>query len=766
MKLRNIFDATPNSTWQVLCESGVGFYIPPYQRQYDWDKEHINRLFEDVVHGLKSLVEDEDSITFLGTLIVIDRAIPPNVDKSQLPGNVRLVIDGQQRLTTILLMNICLHDEIRRRGAKFGQTDEQALKWLYHQTIQVKKQLRKTFEEDMNWGDTGYELYPRIIRAYDDSWSRLKEQAKYKSPIAAFVHGYSNHIYNDNDDKAKQYKGDVSQIDKNDPLLTNYTEISNKLKIVWTGGNSDLEMPDLDEVAARDKFQEAILKAEFPKEVRSILSNEEGNEDFKQLIRLVLFANFLMERVTVTVVSTDNEDYAFDMFESLNTTGEPLTAFETFRPKVIETERLIEYENSPSRNFMRPIEEYMAKFTRAQARHTATSRLLIPFALAETGYKLSSRHSDQRKYLRDQYDKLADIKAQRKFVEHLSHTASFFTDAWKQGENAFQSITLLNKNLVLICMDLLGKVNHDIAISPLIRFYAQIQLAPPDSRAGFVNELEDAIKAITAFFVFWRGIGKQTGYLATEYRELMKTGSDEYENTSQAFCRRPEVGKALENLTAQKLQEALRYILKDRGEITSKDDWVKLSSEKAIYNEHQTLARFLLFAAMHNTTDDEKDPGLRRAARKGALDMLTWEKWQDLTTIEHVAPQDSKGTSWPKSFHEDNELVHNLGNLTLLPQAENTSFGRRPWEEKKEMYCILSSTTTEGLETRLTEAENRGIMLNESTKELLRNGRYFPYLSAICNAEEWSDKFVQKRSKRLAELAWKNIAPWLGFDEE
>ena len=764
MKLRNIFDATPNSTWQVLCESGVGFYIPPYQRQYDWDKEHINRLFEDVVHGLKSLAEDKDSITFLGTLIVIDRAIPPNVDKSQLPGNVRLVIDGQQRLTTILLMNICLHDEIRRRGNKFGQKDEQAFKWLYHQTIQVKKQLRKTFEEDMSWGDEGYELYPRIIRAYDDSWSRLKEQAEYKSPIAAFVHGYSNHIYK-NDDEAKQYKGDVSQIHKNDPLLTNYKEISDKLKIVWIGGNSDLEMPTLDEVADRDQFQEAILKAEFPKEVRSILSNE-GNEDFKQLIRLVLFANFLMERVTVTVVSTDNEDYAFDMFESLNTTGEPLTAFETFRPKVIETERLIEYENSPSRDFMRSIEEYMAKFTKAQERHTATSRLLIPFALAETGHKLSKRHSDQRKYLRDQYDKLEDIKAQRKFVQHLSHTASFFTDAWKQEENTFQSIAFLNKNLVLICMDLLGKVNHDIAIGPLVRFYAQIQLAPPDSRTGFVHELEGAIKAITAFFVFWRGIGRQTGYLATEYRELMKTGSDEPGSTSQAFCRRPEDGEALENLTAQKLQEALRYILKDRGEIASKDDWVKLSSETAIYNEHQTLARFLLFAAMHNTSDDEENLGLRRAAREGVLNILTWEEWKEDLTIEHVAPQDPEGDSWPKSLYGNDELVHNLGNLTLLPQAENTSSGRRPWEEKKEIYRVMSSTTPEEMETRLTEAENREIRLNESTKELLRKGRYFPHLSAICNAEKWDDKFVQKRSKRLAKLAWKNIAPWLGFDEE
>ena len=45
-----------------------------------------------------------------------------------------------------------------------------------------------------------------------------------------------------------------------------------------------------------------------------------------------------MNRVQVVVVSASKEEYAFDMFESLNTTGEPLTAFETFRPRVIEIE--------------------------------------------------------------------------------------------------------------------------------------------------------------------------------------------------------------------------------------------------------------------------------------------------------------------------------------------------------------------------------------------------------------------------------------------
>ena len=37
MELKKIFTAESKSTWDVL-NRGIGFYIPPYQREYDWDE--------------------------------------------------------------------------------------------------------------------------------------------------------------------------------------------------------------------------------------------------------------------------------------------------------------------------------------------------------------------------------------------------------------------------------------------------------------------------------------------------------------------------------------------------------------------------------------------------------------------------------------------------------------------------------------------------------------------------------------------------------
>ena len=761
MELKNIFGATPNSTWQVLCEAGVGYYIPPYQREYNWNKGNIDRLFEDVVHGLQSLVRKEDSITFLGTLIVIDRATLPKADKAQLPSNVRLVIDGQQRLTTILLINVNLHDEIRRRRVKL-KVEEEAFKWLNHKAIEAEKRLQKTFELDMDWGDEEYQWYPRIIRAYEDHWSRSEVEAKYESPIAAFVHGYLKHIRGDN--SKKLYKGESGPIDKTNLVLTNYGVIRGQLRnlVVLNEENQEFDMLSLKDATEKVEFQEAILKAEFPEKVCSILSDE-GNRDFKQLIGLVLLANFLMDRVTVTVVSAYNEDYAFDMFESLNTTGEPLTAFETFRPKVIETEGISEYKSSYSRVLMRPIEDYLGKFNKADDRHTETSRFLTPFALAETGYKLPKRHSDQRGYLRNQYDNKNLSEERHKFLQHMSHTALFIEDTWKKGDNAFESVTFSDKNVVLTCMDLLGKVSHEVAIGALVRFYSQVELSSPEDRKKNVLELEKAIKTVTAFFAFWRGSGKTTGDLAAQYKELMEKGCNEL--GIQAFCRCPTNGEPINILTADKLQKVLRYVLNNRAGINSKEEWGTRLFEEPVYKDRKTLTRFLLFAAMHNTTEDGENLGLRIPGREGLLDMLTWKKWAEDLEIEHIAPQKKPDQSGQEEdLYGKPNLIDCLGNLTLLPKAENISLRNRRWEEKKEIYYIITALSREEQENRLAEVRNRQIVVPDTTVNLIFDGKYYPHLSAIYRASEWDVEFVQKRSKRLAELIWTNIAPWLGID--
>ena len=90
-------------------------------------------------------------------------------------------------------------------------------------------------------------------------------------------------------------------------------------------------------------------------------SNDQYYEHFCHLLRFLIFTRYLNRRMAVTVVIADNENDAFDMFEALNTTGKPLTAFETFKPKVIEREELSKYKETESYKWMTKIEEYLNK---------------------------------------------------------------------------------------------------------------------------------------------------------------------------------------------------------------------------------------------------------------------------------------------------------------------------------------------------------------------------------------------------------------------
>ena len=237
----------------------------------------------------------------------------------------------------------------------------------------------------------------------------------------------------------------------------------------------------------------------------------------------------MMDRVAVTVVTAKNEDYAFDMFEALNTTGEPLTAFETFRPKVIEAEGLTKYDASPSHAWMKAVEEYVGQYDKAQDRHKATTTLLLPYALAETGKKLAKRLTEQRKYLRGGFDDLADLPARREFVQHLSYTADFLRHLWpddKKKRPTLDTDEFPAHDATLLCLDALRGAGHHMPIGLLSRFYALYRTADAIGKPAALREMQEAILAVTAFFVLWRGSRRTTANIDTHYRRVLSDGID------------------------------------------------------------------------------------------------------------------------------------------------------------------------------------------------------------------------------------------------
>lgn len=102
-----------NRPFHQLINGNTQFFIPVFQRDYSWEEEHCLKLWNDL---LMSANKGIDSGHFLGSFVYVD-------SKDTLAGFTRwMVIDGQQRLTTLTILLIALRDFIKKHGTK-GSTD-------------------------------------------------------------------------------------------------------------------------------------------------------------------------------------------------------------------------------------------------------------------------------------------------------------------------------------------------------------------------------------------------------------------------------------------------------------------------------------------------------------------------------------------------------------------------------------------------------------------------------------------------------------------
>ena len=85
--------------FNFLEGSGKSFIIPVYQRDYAWQKENCEKLWNDLL----SLRKSEVKAYFLGSIVIIDAGFQEYS-----------VIDGQQRLTTISLLLLALQNYLKK----------------------------------------------------------------------------------------------------------------------------------------------------------------------------------------------------------------------------------------------------------------------------------------------------------------------------------------------------------------------------------------------------------------------------------------------------------------------------------------------------------------------------------------------------------------------------------------------------------------------------------------------------------------------------
>lgn len=760
--VKEAFSAVSKSIQTFLQVPGQGCYIPAYQREYRWDKNNVDRLFEDIVQGICQLCDRPKTVSFLGTIIAIHDttyATVKPVHREEMPRPVMTIIDGQQRLSTFILLFIALHNHLSRLNAHIEKADTEADEWLTAQTAKLIFDLHDCVVLDHRTGKGLNRYYPRIIRSFVDVWSSRSHTARYDGPLARLIWQYIEHIHGEN--SAKEFKpsqsGEETTAYKN--LTKVYAHIVSRLKSI---ANVSEDTPDILAQAARPDFGLNLMGFNFEQSVLDRLANLEdslADRRFRDCCAALILGHYAQQRVAFTVVETKGEDDAFDMFEALNTTGEPLTAFETFEPRVIEEEGLEDYEHSASFPHVQRVKLYLSEFgDQANKVQKATSSMLVAFALADTGHKLGTKLNEQRRYLRNRFDDPNGSQAfQRRFVSRLADVAEFMRIYWfAKGLVDFSSVPIKNPETI-VAFEYLRNLGHTITIPALSRFYSVVVAeTEPQARRHAIADFEAAIRSCAAFSALWRGAFGTTSNIDAVYRRLMSDGDG-----TQALSADPKDRQGTVSLNL--LRNGLLAALKD-AHIDDLERWKNKVAKCPIYTGSRPTARFLLVAATHDTVQDNDSPGLIKKGRNNTFSTLNPTAWVDIfpMEIEHVAPQSGGGTTWDNQIYEDAETVHALGNLTLLPKNQNIVMSAHPWAKKKAGFNSLAARTEDEFEASRATARAQGLDLPERSEAILASASYSPLLAPLALLDsDWDAEFIYQRSQRLADLAWETIYPWL-----
>ncbi|HEY0260294.1 MAG TPA: DUF4268 domain-containing protein [Lacisediminihabitans sp.] len=112
MKTRGtrVVKATETSFAGVL-EGKKQYQVPLYQRVYSWRKKQLDQLWDDIVELVTTRRDEPGASHFIGSLVLATSPDFYAVGVSKL-----LVVDGQQRLTTLTLLLAALRDHLAETG--------------------------------------------------------------------------------------------------------------------------------------------------------------------------------------------------------------------------------------------------------------------------------------------------------------------------------------------------------------------------------------------------------------------------------------------------------------------------------------------------------------------------------------------------------------------------------------------------------------------------------------------------------------------------
>lgn len=262
------------------------FVIPIYQRLYSWEKEQCKQLWDDII---KIGGNDKMNGHFIGSILYV-------LDGITHSNNPLLIIDGQQRLTTITLLLIALRDHLN--------DEDEFLEKFSRQKIQNRYLINSDEKGDKKF---------RLILSESDKDTLLslidKDRRKPSEPSLKIM---------------ENFKLFEEWIRKNTDKLETIFKGLEKLMIVWIALKKEKDDPQLIfesmnskgiELTQTDLIRNYILMGLEPEKQKIFYKKywRAMEEDFKQ--NETLFNRFVRHYLTIKIGKIPNEKRVYEAFK-------------------------------------------------------------------------------------------------------------------------------------------------------------------------------------------------------------------------------------------------------------------------------------------------------------------------------------------------------------------------------------------------------------------------------------------------------------------
>lgn len=157
--------ATEVRLTDFLAKTDTQFVIPIYQRNYDWKKIHCEQLINDILEAGKN-----EKIHFIGSIVYIHDGLYSSGIKELV------VIDGQQRLTTITLLCIALYHFLKGKNPQDIQANKILKQFIVNEFAEENQRLK--LKSSAN-NDSDLKALINEYYSEDDTYSNIITNYKY-----------------------------------------------------------------------------------------------------------------------------------------------------------------------------------------------------------------------------------------------------------------------------------------------------------------------------------------------------------------------------------------------------------------------------------------------------------------------------------------------------------------------------------------------------------------------------------------------------------